>query len=255
MKRYILIGFFYWLSLAAFGQVQNCCTDQWTDRNENENYTGRHECSFVQAGDRFIMFGGREQAQKLDQYNFKNNAWDTGGVAPKEFNHFQATAYKGFVWVIAAYKTNTFPHEIPADFIWLYHPPTRKWIQGPGIPTERKRGGAGLVVYRDKFYVVAGNTNGHDGGFVDWFDVYDPWNNTWEILENAPRPRDHFHAAIIQDKLYAAGGRWSGGTGGVFAPVITSYSIHYTKLYELAMGLELQLTAWKNSMENFALIF
>jgi hypothetical protein len=193
----------------------------WIDMDEDENYTARHECSFVQAGDRFIMFGGRESAQKLDQYDFKNNTWSVAiSTAPKEFNHFQATFHKGFVWVIGSFKTNKFPREIPEDNIWLYHPPTDNWIQGPEIPEDRRRGGAGLVVYKDKFYLVGGNTIGHDGGFVNWFDEYDPVKNTWIQLENASQARDHFSAAVIGNTLYAAGGRHSGGEGGVFAPLI-----------------------------------
>ncbi|SIT08872.1 Galactose oxidase, central domain [Zobellia uliginosa] len=203
------------------GQTTEKNGDQWIDKNESENYTARHECSFVQAGDRFILFGGRESAQTLELYDFKNNSWKkAANKAPKEFNHFQATFYKGFVWVIGAFKTNEFPREIPEEAVWLYHPPTDRWIKGPEIPKERRRGGAGLVVYNDVFYLIGGNTIGHDGGYVNWFDAYDPKNNTWTVLENASQQRDHFHAAVIDHTLYAVGGRQSGGEGGVFAPLI-----------------------------------
>ncbi|WP_248724192.1 kelch repeat-containing protein [Seonamhaeicola sp. ML3] len=195
--------------------------DQWIDKDENENYTARHECSFVQAGNRFYMFGGRESAEKLEIYDFTHNTWKVAqNKAPKQFNHFQATFYKGFIWVIGAFKTNKFPREIPEDNVWLYFPPTDTWIKGPEIPKERRRGGAGLVVYEDKFYVVGGNTRGHDGGYVNWFDEYDPEKNIWTILDDASQARDHFSAAVIDHKLYAAAGRQSGGFGGVFAPLV-----------------------------------
>ncbi len=199
--------------------------DRWIDKNENENYVARHECSFVQAGDKFIMFGGRESAQQLDIYDFKSDTWSIGGSAPKEFNHFQATFYEGFVWVIGSFKTNNFPKEIPADNIWLYFPPTKTWIKGPEIPKNRRRGGAGLAIYNDKFYLIGGNTIGHNGGFVNWFDVYDPKLNTWTVLEDAPNARDHFSAAIANDKLYALGGRQSGGENGVFKPLIAPVDV------------------------------
>ena len=204
------------------GQITENQLDKWIDKDEDENYTARHECSFVQAGDAFILFGGRESAQTLELYDFKNNSWKKAtNKAPKEFNHFQATFYKGFVWVIGAFKTNSFPKEIPEESIWLYHPPTDQWIQGPEIPKDRRRGGAGLVVYNDVFYLVGGNTIGHNGGYVNWFDSYNPKNNTWTVLENASQQRDHFHAAVIDHTLYAVGGRQSGGEGGVFAPLIS----------------------------------
>lgn len=200
--------------------------DVWIDKTESENYVARHECSFVQAGDVFIMFGGREQAQQLDVYDFETNRWSQGGNAPKEFNHFQATFYEGFIWVIGSFKTNTYPNELPADYIWLYFPPSKTWIQGPEIPKERRRGGAGLALHNDKFYLVGGNTKGHNGGYVNWFDVYNPKTNTWSILENAPNARDHFSCVVANNKIYALGGRHSGGEGGVFKPLIADVDVY-----------------------------
>ncbi len=199
--------------------------DRWIDLDEDESYTPRHECSFVQAGDQFILFGGRESSQTLEVYDFANDTWSIGGQAPKEFNHFQATTHEGFVWVCGSFKTNSFPRELPEENIWLYHPPSKNWIQGPEIPVDRRRGGAGLAIYDGKIYLVAGNTIGHDGGYVNWFDVYDPRFNTWQRLEDAPHARDHFYAAVHGGKLYAAGGRLSGGDGGVFAPLIPEVDV------------------------------
>jgi len=54
---------------------------------------------------------------------------------------------------------------------------------------------------------VGGNTNGHSGGHVAWFDEYDPRTASWSTLDDAPHSRDHFHAAVVGDKLYAIGGR------------------------------------------------
>lgn len=96
------------------------------------------------------------------------------------------------------------------------------------------------MVYQDKFYLVGGNTIGHDGGFVNWFDEYDPKNNTWTVLENAPQARDHFHAAIIDNTLYAPGGRQSGGESGVFGPlpsIVDTYDFDTKKWAELEKPL------------------
>lgn len=214
-----------WLTCCIF-HIAFSQNDVWIDKDESEDYVARHECSFVQAGDRFIMFGGRENAQRLDVYDFKKNSWSQGGNAPKEFNHFQATFYEGFIWVIGSFKTNTFPNEIPADYIWLYFPPTKTWIKGPEIPKDRRRGGAGLALHNDKFYLVGGNTKGHNGGYVNWFDVYDPIANTWTVLENAPHARDHFSCVVSDNKIYALGGRHSGGEGGVFKPLIAPVDVY-----------------------------
>lgn len=198
----------------------------WIDLAEDEGYTARHECSFVQAGDRFYLFGGRENAQTLDTYDYGANAWSTSAPAPLPFNHFQATEYQGLVWVVGAFETNSFPNEDPADHVWVFDPANDAWMRGPEIPVARRRGGAGLVQHGGKFYVVAGNTIGHNGGYVPWFDVFDPRTGVWTELPDAPGARDHFHAAVYDDALYVAGGRLSGGPGGTFAPLVAEVDVY-----------------------------
>ncbi|MBT8441894.1 MAG: hypothetical protein KJO76_05860 [Gammaproteobacteria bacterium] len=198
----------------------------WIDKAEDESYTGRHECSFVQAGDKFYLFGGRENAQTLDTYDYTSNTWFTSASAPLPFNHFQATEYQGLVWVVGAFETNNFPDEDPADDIWVFDPANDAWTQGPAIPVARRRGGSGLVVYNDKFYMIGGNTLGHSGGYVAWFDEFDPATGTFTTLVDAPRPRDHFHAIVHGDQLYVIGGRLTGGPGGTFAPLIAEVDVY-----------------------------
>ena len=75
------------------------------------------------------------------------------------------------------------------------------------FPAGRERGGAGAVLYDDKFYLVCGNNQGHNGGARPWFDVFDPATQTWSQLPDAPRGRDHFLAAVVGNRLVLAGGR------------------------------------------------
>ena len=199
----------------------------WIDLDEDESYTGRHECSFVQVGDKFVLFGGRENAQTLDVYDFASDTWaQNAAAAPLPFNHFQATEYQGLLWVIGAFQTNNFPNEVPAESVWVYDPANDVWIEGPPVPVGRRRGGGGLVVYDDRFYVVAGNDDGHDGGYQPWFDEFDPATGVWTQLPDAPRARDHFHAVVSGDELFVAGGRLSGGPGGTFAPLIPEVDVY-----------------------------
>ena len=203
----------------------------WLNLDEDESYTARHEASFVQAGNRFYLFGGRENPRTLDTYDYVQDEWTTATSAPIEFNHFQAIEYQGLIWVIGAFRDNGFPNESPAEHIYIYDPANDVWNQGPEIPVDRRRGSAGLVEYEGKFYVVGGNTIGHNGGYVSWFDVYDPQTGSWTALHDAPNARDHFHATVANNKLYAAGGRLSGGAGGTFAPTIAQVDV-----YDFATG-------------------
>jgi uncharacterized protein YjdB len=200
--------------------------DVWTPANENQNYTARHENSFVQAGERFYIMGGRENATTIDVYNYKQDSWRAiSNVAPLAFNHFQAIEYRGLIWVIGAFETNNFPNEAPATHIWIFDPVKEQYMRGPEIPLARRRGSAGLVLHNDKFYLIGGNSLGHSGGFVPFFDQFDPATGVWTVLQDAPRARDHFSAAMIGNKIYVASGRLSGGVGGTFGPVIREVDV------------------------------
>lgn len=199
----------------------------WIDKDEDENYTARHESSFVQAGDRFYHLGGREESRTIDIYDYEADSWTAlVDSAPLSFNHFQAIEYQGLIWVIGAFNTAVFPNEVPAEHVWMFNPATQEWIEGPEVPVSRRRGSAGLVLYNDKFYLAGGNDDGHDGGFVAQFDEFDPATGVWTTLTDMPRARDHFAAVVIGDKLYAAGGRQSGGAGGFFDPLLGEVDVY-----------------------------
>ena len=68
----------------------------------------------------------------------------------------------------------------------------------------RGRGAGGVAVYGGKIYYAGGLNN---SVAVPWFDVYDPAANTWTQLPDMPTARDHFHAAVVNGKFYAIGGR------------------------------------------------
>ena len=201
--------------------------DAWTQITNVSEHTPRHENSVVQVGDKFYLFGGRENSAKIDVYDYQSDTWtEAASTAPFEFNHFQATEYQGLIWVIGSFTDNNFPNETPAENIYIYDPVTDTWTQGPTIPVARRRGSAGLVVYNNKFYIIAGNTIGHNGGYVPWFDEFDPATGVWTQLTDAPHSRDHFHAAVVGNRLYAVGGRLTGGTGGTFAPLIPEVDVY-----------------------------
>jgi N-acetylneuraminic acid mutarotase len=65
------------------------------------------------------------------------------------------------------------------------------------------------VLHNDEIILIAGITNGHSDGHVTWVDAFNPRTGRWRRLPDAPRARDHFQAAIINNKIYVAGGRRS----------------------------------------------
>ena len=179
----------------------------WQTITSSNQPMERHEHAYVAVGDLFYLVGGRNE-RPVQVYNPASNSWDTRSAPPFQMHHFQAVAYQNKIYVMGAF-TEGFPYEKPIPNIYIYDPATDEWSEGPEIPEDRRRGGAGVVVYQDQFYIVSGIQNGHADGHVTWLDRYNPATGEWTQLADAPRARDHFHAVEIDGKLYAAAGRRS----------------------------------------------
>lgn len=144
----------------------------------------------------------------VQEYNPVKKSWLNKGKPPLEIHHFQAVTLHGLVYSVAGMR-GPYPHEVPLRRVYVYNPLSDKWFAGSVIPSARRRGAGGTVVYKNKIYVVGGIKDGHWSGWVNWFDQYNPATNTWKIMPNAPHVRDHFQVVIINGKLYVAGGRRS----------------------------------------------
>lgn len=179
----------------------------------------RHEAAFVEIGGKFYLLGGR-RIQPVDCYDPVTNTWTEAARPPVEVHHFQPVVWENKIWLVGA-MTGKYPHETALDHIPIYDPQSDSWSRGPSLPAERRRGGAGAVIHAGKLYVVCGIINGHWDGNVAWLDRYDLKTGVWSQLPDAPHARDHFQAAVIGTRIYAAGGRrTSGATQEVFNLVV-----------------------------------
>ena len=80
-------------------------------------------------------------------------------------HHFQAVVFDNKIYVVGA-MTGAYPKEPPLSHVYIYNPAADAWSQGPEVPVDRRRGGAGAVLYNGEIYLVAGITNGHYDGHV-----------------------------------------------------------------------------------------
>ena len=165
----------------------------------------RHEAGAVAFnGDMYLMSGRGKR--NVNRYDPGQNKWTTEGISTTDFSHFQPVVYGGKIYAVGG-LTCCFPSENVLTHVQIFNPSTKKWSQGHEIPSNRRRGGGGVVNYKNKIYMIGGNTNGHDGGTVNWFDEYNPATNTWKTLKSAPNKRDHINVVVVGDRLVVAGGR------------------------------------------------
>ena len=184
----------------------------------------RHEAAFVGVGDKFYLIGGRGD-RPTSIFDTKTQTWTNTTPPPLEMHHTQPVVYQGKVYILGA-MTGPFPGETPIPNIYIYDPSDDSWTKGPEIPEDRRRGGAGAVVYQDKFYLACGIKDGHRGDHKTWLDVFDPVTETWEMLPDAPRARDHFQAIAADGKLYMLGGRTTQSGDNSFKNTISEVDVY-----------------------------
>jgi hypothetical protein len=191
------------LLLSSIG-LQGTC-QRWSTLETAGIVDARHDNGFIASEGLFYLLGGRG-IKPVNIFDHVSGQWRQGAAPPLEIHHFQAIPYRGKIYVMGA-MTGSYPDEKVVDHIYIYDPHEDIWIKGDPIPEERRRGSSGAVVYRGKFYMVCGIINGKAGSHTRWLDRYDPETGEWKKLADAPHNRDHFHAVVIDGKIYAAGGR------------------------------------------------
>lgn len=203
----------FFLAAGAFApNVLAAPVVQWSQGQSSGQPTARHESAAASVDGKLYLIGGRGD-RPLDILDLASGEWRTGSRPPVEINHMQAVVFDGRIYVIGAFS-GPFPQERIVPHILIYDPAADRWTQGPGLPADRHRGGAGVVVHDGYIYLIAGNRLGHNSGFVPWLDRFDPRTGAWTALADAPRARDHFHAVVLDGKIYAAAGRRSSADQG-----------------------------------------
>lgn len=236
MKHFILwaVGC---LILSSCASVNT--TGQWMEVSSTDGSKPiqRHEAAFVAVGDKFYLLGGRG-IRPVSIYDTETEKWTEGTKPPLEIHHFQPVVVDEKIYLVGA-MTGPYPNETPVENIIIYDPNQDKWETGPEIPENRRRGGAGAVFHDNKIYVACGIKNGHIGDHKTWIDVYDISTEKWSTLPDAPRPRDHFQAVILKDKLYLLAGRTSMSKKGVFGHTVAEVDV-----------LDLKTNTWSTLEED-----
>ncbi len=177
----------------------------WSTLKTTGEMDPREEGAFMACKGKFYLMGGFG-LKPVNIFDPGTGIWTRGAMPPVEMHHFQAVRNGEKIYVMGAF-TGTFPNEKPLDHIYIYDTVNDQWEKGDPIPKDRLRGSAGVAVYRGMIYLICGSEDMNSGTHTNWVDRYDPKTGKWKRMANAPRTRDHFHAGIINGKIYAAGGR------------------------------------------------
>jgi N-acetylneuraminic acid mutarotase len=186
---------------------------RWDVLESAAPYIARFESGFIKAGQKFYLIGARQMPQPVEAFDPATKTWTKGAVSPVIMHHFQPVVFDDKIYVLGA-LTGSGRGEPPLPDVYIYDPAADRWEKGPALPADRLRGGAGVAVHDGLIYLVAGHQLGHSSGHVPWLDSFNPRTGEWRKLADAPRPRDHFQAVVLNGKMYAVAGRRSAAATG-----------------------------------------
>jgi N-acetylneuraminic acid mutarotase len=136
--------------------------------------------------------------------------WSMGHAMPLARSEHAVAQLDGKVWVLGGYP----PGRLPSNLVQVYDPATSRWSLGPTLPQPIHH--IMTAVVGGKLYVIGGEVDGASSGrpatFVAQTWVHDPAVGGWVARAPMPTARSGGGAAVIDGKIYVAGGRPPGGS-------------------------------------------
>ena len=159
------------------------------------------------------VVGGADNGKSVDdaaRYDPASNTWEELPVLPERREHCSAGFIKNVLYV-AGGRADGITGIEPKT--WAFDPVTKSWTEKASLAPPR--GGLAGAVLSDRLFGLGGegNMNASSGVFPD-IDVYDPTTNQWQTLPPMLVPRHGYGAAVLDGRIYLAGGATHQGAGG-----------------------------------------
>ena len=138
------------------------------------------------------------------------DGWTMGATMPLPRSEHAVAEFGGRIWVLGGYP----PGRLPSDLVQVYDPATSRWSLGPKLPQPIHH--THVAAVGDRIYVLGGEIEGASTGkpevFVANVWMHDPKVGGWVARSAMPTPRGGGGKAVIDGKIYIAGGRPPGGS-------------------------------------------
>ena len=165
---------------------------------------GIHGDRLTDANDHWVL--------DLDAWANGNAKWEERKPLPVARNQFSCAVLNEKIYCIGGQFGHD-QHQLDQDRVDIYDPATDSWSVGPSLPKPHSHAEAGTFVYKDTIYMVGGHTTKPGERKRMDADVLSlKEGGEWQLVTELPRPLSSPAAAIIDDKLYVAGGSRNGGS-------------------------------------------
>jgi N-acetylneuraminic acid mutarotase len=201
--------------LTGATEVYDTETDTWETKTSMPTPRQSLEANIV--SDKIYLLGGVRIVNGLLYLEFDENevydpatdSWTTKAPLPNAVWGYSSAVIDDKIYLIGGgNKTSggAGAYASPVTLNQIYNPETDTWSFGKSVPTGLWYAGAGAtsgVLAPKRIYVLGGVNY----SVYDLTQSYDPTVNTWSTGTSIPTPRYELGVAVINDELYAIGGR------------------------------------------------
>lgn len=149
----------------------------------------------------------------LDEWAAGSAQWTDAAPMPTPRNQFSCVTFQGRIYAIAG-QFHHDSEQLDQARVDIYDPETDSWIAGPPLDKGHSHAEGATFVHDGRIYMAGGHTTApgeskqHDADII----MLVPGATRWEKVGELPMPLSSPAAAIIDGKMYVAGGSAGGST-------------------------------------------
>lgn len=138
----------------------------------------------------------------VEEYDTVADRWRSLSPMPAKLHHAGAVTIGERIYVVGGFTKAFLSVWHPVETLYIYHPASDTWVEGPPMPTAR--GALAVAELDGRIVAVGGYADSSNTGAVE---LYDPVQGKWDTLPSLPTARDHLAVAVWNGWVYAIGGR------------------------------------------------
>lgn len=177
--------------------------------------TARQEIYAAAAGEHVYVPGGILRdggfTAAFERYDAGTDAWVSLAPLPHARHHVTPAVAGGKVYAIGGFS-GAYPDWVMHGDVFVYDPERDAWSAGPPMPHPQAE--HVVAVIGSRIHVIGGRVPGSAGAdhFFEHVDtpahqVLDVATGTWGTAHPAPTARNSAAAAVVDGRIYVAGGR------------------------------------------------
>lgn len=205
-------------------------------RFEPEAPKAQVESGGTTIGDTIYVIGGARPGNlhTVLAFDTRSRRWSEPTKLPVGLNHVAVAAHDGKLYVAGGFLEGNKETNLFLD----YDPATNRWSKLP--PMKLARGGGAAVTIGDKLYMIDGGSQPYGVENptppIPRLEIFDFQTQTWSVAAKPPVGVHHTGAAVVDGKIYLAGGRFGDEASSATFDSYDPATNRWTRLPALPQG-------------------